>query len=126
MSFRENLKAELTYSGMLVKELAAQTGLKKHSIDNYLSVRGRMPAADVAVRIARALGVSVEYLVTGDETPGNKNASCFSPEVRLMARIAEQLRPEYRKIALSLIESLKKHDLPTTRSDAASSRNRAT
>jgi transcriptional regulator with XRE-family HTH domain len=134
MSFRENLKAELTYSGMLVKELAAQTGLKKHTMDNYLSVRGRMPAADAAARIARALGVSVEYLVTGDETPsvnseqiienrgggikvpgtkvpGTFVPSYFSPEVRLMARIAEQLSPEYRKLALSLIESLRKHDL---------------
>jgi transcriptional regulator with XRE-family HTH domain len=108
MGFRENLKAELTYSGMLVKELAVQTGLKKHTIDNYLSVRGRMPAADVAVRIAYALGVSVEYLVTGHET--DKKSSSFSPEVRLMARIAEQLRPDYRKIALSIVESLKKHD----------------
>ncbi|MDR1901527.1 MAG: helix-turn-helix domain-containing protein [Treponema sp.] len=112
MSFRENLKAELTYSGMLVKELAAQTGLKKHTIDNYLSVRGRMPAADAAVQIARALGVSVEYLVTGDETAGNKNLPYFSPEVRLIARIAEQLKPEYRKIALSLVETLKKLELP--------------
>jgi lambda repressor-like predicted transcriptional regulator len=45
VGFRENLKAELSYSGILVKELAAQTGIKKHTIDNYLSVRGRMPAA---------------------------------------------------------------------------------
>jgi transcriptional regulator with XRE-family HTH domain len=96
---------------MLVKELAAQTGLKKHTIDNYLSARGRMPAADIAVRIARVLGVSVEYLVTGDESAGGKTSSYFSPEVRRIARIAEQLNPEYRKIALSLIESLKKHDL---------------
>ena len=59
MGFRENLKTELSYSGMLVKELAAQAGLKKHTIDNYLSVRGRMPAADVAVRIARVLGISI-------------------------------------------------------------------
>ena len=63
MGFRENLKNELSYSGMLVKELAAQADIKKHTIDTYLSVRGRMPAVDVAVRIARVLGVSVEYLI---------------------------------------------------------------
>ena len=109
MCFRENLKAELYYSGMLVKELAHQTGIKKHTIDNYLSTRGRMPSADVAVRIANALGVTVEYLVTGSETSEYKN-SMFSPEVRQMARIAEQLNPDYKKIALSLIISLQKHD----------------
>jgi transcriptional regulator with XRE-family HTH domain len=110
MGFRENLKAELTYSGILVKELASQSGLKKHTIDNYLSIRGRMPAADVAVRIARVLGVTVEYLVTGNETTESKGSVHFSPEIRHMARIAEKLRPDYRKIALSFIETLKKHE----------------
>jgi len=109
MGFRENLKAELTYSGLLVKELAAQTGLKKHTIDNYLSIRGRMPAADVAVKIARALGVTVEYLVD-NETSENNNSVYFPPDIRYMARIAEKLRPDYRKIAVSFIETLKKHE----------------
>jgi len=109
MGFRENLKAELTYSGLLVKELAALTGLKKHTIDNYLSVRGRMPAADVAVRIARALGVTVEYLVD-NESSENKNFMYFPPDIRYMARIAEKLKPDYRKIAVSFIETLKKHE----------------
>jgi len=97
----------LYYSGILVKELAAQTGIKKHTIDNYLSVRGRMPAADVAVRIARALGVTVEHLVGGSETDKNIRTAHFSPEVRQMARIAEQLKPDYRKIAMSFITTLK-------------------
>jgi transcriptional regulator with XRE-family HTH domain len=110
MGFRENLKTELTYSGILVKELATQAGLKKHTIDNYLSVRGRMPAADVAVRIARVLGVSVEYLVTGSETTENKSSVHFSPQIRHMARMAEKLKPDYQKIAISFIETLKKHE----------------
>jgi len=110
MGFRENLKAELCYSGILVKDLAAKAGVKRHTIDNYLSVRGRMPAADVAVRIARVLGVTVEYLVTGSETQENHCPAHFSPEVRKMARTAEQLAPDYRRIALSLVMSLKKHE----------------
>jgi len=110
MSFRENLKAELYCSGILVKELAAKSGIKKHTIDNYLSVRGRMPAADVAVRIARVLGVTVEYLVTGATAPDLPYSVHFSPEVRKMARVAEQLKPDYRKIAMSLIMSLKRHE----------------
>lgn len=103
------MKAELTCSGMLVKELADRAGLKKHTIDQYLSIRGRMPSADAAVKIARALGVSVEYLVTNKEA-GTNQLGGFSPEVRLMARIAEQLKPDYREIALSLVKALKKHN----------------
>ena len=110
MGFRENLKAELFYSGTLVKELAVKTGIKKNTLDNYLSVRGRMPAADVAVRIARALGVTVEYLVTGCATNESHRSAPLSPEVRKMAHIAEQLNPDYRKIALSMVTSLKKHE----------------
>jgi len=96
-------------SGILVKELAAKAGIKKHTIDNYLSVRGRMPAADVAVRMARVLGVTVEYLVTGSEISESPYSVHLSPEIRKMARLAEQLTPDHRKIALSLISSLKKH-----------------
>ena len=110
MSFRENLKIELSFSGMFVKELAAQAGLKKHTIDNYLSVRGRMPSAEAAVRIARVLGVSVEYLVTGRETIENKNSAHFSPEIRRMARIVEKLKSDNQKIVQLFVEALKKHE----------------
>jgi len=110
MGFRENLKAELSYSGLLVKELAAQSGLKKHTIDNYLSVRGRMPSADAAVRIARVLGVSAEYLITGYETAETKDTSHFSPEIRQMARIVENLKPDNQRIVQLFVETLKKHE----------------
>jgi len=110
MGFRENLKSELFYSGMLVKELAAKTGVKKHTLDNYLSIRGRMPAADVAVRIAQALGVTVEYLITGCEPQEAHFPARLLPEIKKIVRIAEQLKPCHRKIALSLVASLKKHE----------------
>ena len=68
VSFRENLKQELSLNGMLVKELAATAGVHKRALDTYLlSENASIPPADVAVRIAQALGVSVEYLVTGEE-----------------------------------------------------------
>ena len=67
MGFKENLKSELTYSGMMVKELASLSGVNKRTIDNYLNTHNCLPSADAAVRIAGALGVTVEYLITGDE-----------------------------------------------------------
>ena len=65
--FKENLRNELDFQGLTVKELSAKTGIIKGSIDNYLGVRASIPPADVAVRIAKALHVSVEYLVTGKD-----------------------------------------------------------
>ena len=108
MGFRENLKTELSYSGILVKELAAKTGLSKHTIENYLSVRGRMPSAEVAVRIARVLGVSVEYLVTGNKTGENDGYTRLSSISRRIAGITEKLNPNSREMALALVETLKK------------------
>ena len=67
MGFKENLKSELAYQDMSVKELANLSGISKHTLDNYLNVRSYMPSADVAVKIASSLGVTVEYLVNGEE-----------------------------------------------------------
>jgi hypothetical protein len=49
-------------------------------------------------------------LITGSDTGINTQLEGFSPEIRLMARIAEQLNPDYRKIALSMVQALQKHD----------------
>ena len=73
MGFKENLKSELIYSGILVKELSAITGIKKHTLDNYLNTHNSIPNAVAAVKIAQALGVSVEYLVTGTDKKSGKS-----------------------------------------------------
>ena len=67
MGFRENLKEELTFQDIKVKELAEMTGISKHTIDHYLATNGSQPQAELAVKIARALNVSVEKLVCGDD-----------------------------------------------------------
>ena len=75
MGFGENLKQELTYSGILKKELAAKSGVNKRAIDTYVRTNSSMPPADTAVKIAKALGVTVEYLVTGEDTTIPKEIS---------------------------------------------------
>ena len=65
MGFRENLKDELIYQDIKVKELAEMTGISKHTLDHYLATNGSQPQAELAVKIARALKVSVEELVCG-------------------------------------------------------------
>ena len=65
MRFAERLRSEIEYACFNQKEFAAKAGIKKRALDAYLGVQQSMPPADTAVKIARALGVSVEYLVTG-------------------------------------------------------------
>ena len=101
MGFKENLKSELAYQDMLVKELAKLSGVSKHTLDNYLNIRGYMPSADVAVKIARALGVSVEYLVTGEENSPDK--SSIGPEIRSLVQNFKLLTEDDRKMLTSIL-----------------------
>jgi transcriptional regulator with XRE-family HTH domain len=65
--FSERLSSEIDYIGLNRKEFAAKAGIKKRALDAYLGPQQSMPPADTAVKIASALGLSVEYLVTGRE-----------------------------------------------------------
>jgi transcriptional regulator with XRE-family HTH domain len=77
MPFAENLRYELNYQGLVVKELAAKTGINVNTLNHYLSGRKSMPPADRAVKIAAALSVTVEYLITG-KTGGKQDADTTS------------------------------------------------
>lgn len=110
MGFKENLKSELAYSGMLVKELAAKSGVNKYSIDNYLNKRGQTPSVEAAVKIAHTLGVSVEYLVTGKENAVVDGTTQLSNEAHTIARQAEQLNDKNRKFVIDFIKWIKNRE----------------
>jgi len=107
MGFKENLKSELIFSGMPVKELAAKSGVNKYSLDNYLNARGQIPSIEVGYRIARALGVSVEYLITGEEKMDGKATNKSNADIRKIVRFAEQLDDDKRKFVIDFIKWLK-------------------
>jgi transcriptional regulator with XRE-family HTH domain len=110
MGFKENLKSELIYSGILVKELTAKTGISKHTLDNYLNTHNSIPSAENAVKIAQVLGVTVEYLVTGKEGKKGKTQPPLPPDMRLLVDIAEKLSPKNRRLAIKLIKTLKEQE----------------
>ncbi|MCL2193933.1 MAG: helix-turn-helix domain-containing protein [Treponema sp.] len=66
-SFSQRLRYEMEYIGLTRKEFAAKAGIQKRALDAYLEAQQSMPPADKAVQMAAALGLSVEYLVTGKE-----------------------------------------------------------
>jgi transcriptional regulator with XRE-family HTH domain len=112
MGFRENLKRELLYQGMMVKELAAQTEINNHTIANYLSTNNYMPSADNAVKIAAALGVSVEYLVTGEEQHRERTISSLHHQTRALVHIAEKLTNRDRNVILATAKALQEEVVP--------------
>lgn len=109
MRFNENLKEELEYKGMLVKELAHKTGIPKKTLDKYMLINGTMPPADKAVSIAQVLGVTTEYLVTGKKSTDKKIVErIFSPETLLIINRVEPLSREKRKIVEKTVTELVK------------------
>ena len=103
--FKTNLRAELDYLGLTVKELSNKTGISKRTLDCYLGVRASMPPADIAIKIANALGVTVEYLVTGKES--KKQDKMLTHNVRSIIQILTELNEKDIETVLGLSKVLK-------------------
>ena len=107
--FRQILREELDYQGLTVKELAAKSNVAKGAIDSYLGKQASIPPADKAAKIANALGVTVEYLLNGQDCNKESTTSFFSsPRKRTLLKIFDDLSPEDQLLALDLVKLLKK------------------
>ena len=107
-NFRENLRSELNFQDITIKELSARTGIPIASLDCYLGARATMPSVNAAFKIAQALQVSVEYLLIGKKTdiaPLSKRAS--KEALDLIQRI-ESLSPEQCRAIINLINIFSK------------------
>ena len=62
--FLERLKDELSYQSLTQKELAEKTGISVNTIRGWFS-KDLVPDVFNAVKVAQALNITVEYLVTG-------------------------------------------------------------
>ncbi|MBQ3671573.1 MAG: helix-turn-helix domain-containing protein [Treponema sp.] len=115
MGFWQNVEIERTYVGMTRKELAAKAEITYASIGIGLE-RNSIPVADAALRIAKALNVSLEYLLTGDETKRNaafmQEYGHISATLEKMARYSRTIQnidslPENTKSSLiSMIDMM--------------------
>jgi len=109
-NFKKILREELDYQGLTVKELSAKSEVAKGAIDSYLGKQASMPPADTAARLAGALGVTVEYLLSGQDSNRESTKPFFSsPKKRSLLRIFDELLPEDQKLALDFVKLLKKN-----------------
>lgn len=102
LMFWNNVKAELEYNGMSQKELAAKTEISYNTFQSWMT-KNRFPDAQSAVKIAKILDVSVEYLVTGLETESQNQRQSEMGELlhEIYSLSAEDLR-----LAKSLVKKL--------------------
>lgn len=91
MGFKENLRDEISYQGLMVKEVAEKAGIKPGTLSNYLKENSSIPSADIAVKIAQALHVTVEYLVTGKDSSLKPeiNGKLF-PILKKLSRLSDE------------------------------------
>lgn len=106
MGFKENLKDELTYRDIQTKELAARTGISLHTLNHYLVQNGTLPSAENAMKIAAALEVSVEYLMTGNEMEISPCARSYTAEVRLLADKIARMTEKERSLVAALVSAI--------------------
>lgn len=105
MSFAENVRAELEYQDIQVKELAQKTGISKNTLDKYLSGRKSEPGVENAVKIAKVLGVSVEYLVCNSENQKTKPL-IYDKEEQILIREYNNLNNFNKQTVQDLLKSL--------------------
>lgn len=107
MGFKENLKAELDYQGMQLKELSAKCGVSKNTLGNYLTGHNSLPSIETGVKIAQALGVSAEYLVNG-ESVEQKDFSSIPMKYRKIIESLNSLDDDDLAAVQALVTSLQK------------------
>lgn len=113
MDFKERLKWELEKKDMRVKELAQKSGVKKQTIDNYLSTHNSQPSAESAVKIARALNLSVEYLIDGKNPISSCHAETenYSTQQRRLVRQISNISDQDLKLVSALVNAILKRNV---------------
>ena len=99
--FWNNVKEELDYKDMSQKELSASTDISYNTLQSWIT-KDRLPDAQDAVKIARALNVSVEKLVTGKENISKD----LNDETNALLHDIRHLSTEDFKIARTIIHRL--------------------
>ncbi len=66
MSFKDNLKNELSYQDIQLKQLSERIGVSYATLLCYVNHRECLPKIDVGYKIAQELDVTMEYLITGN------------------------------------------------------------
>lgn len=110
MGFKENLKDEMQYQDIKLKELSDKTGISENTLRNYINGHNALPNIDSAVKIANVLNISVEELVNGRKELNNigKNKKDYQIATKLLT-IFLGLNDNDKLSVIALLEEMKKH-----------------
>lgn len=96
MSTGKRLREALSLAGMSIKEAAERSGIPYRSMQNYLRDE-REPGAEALKSISEQLGISIDWLLTGDGHPKREKEpgfSSLSPEEEALLALFKQLNQQ--------------------------------
>ena len=108
MGFKERLREEIEYHGLLVKEVSAALGISNSTFLSYIDARGVLPNVETAVRIAKYLGVTVEYLVEGEVKSGNSTNSSTQSDKTKLSKSYDKLSTHDKQILIKIADAMAK------------------
>lgn len=108
MGFRERLREEIEYRGLLVKEVSAAVGISNSTFLSYIDARGVLPNVETAVKIANYLGVTVEYLVNGDDGRAQSPDSPLKSEKTRLVETYEKLSARDKSLLIKIADVMAK------------------
>ena len=108
MGFKERLRDEIEYRGLLVKEVSAAIGISNSTFLSYIDARGVLPNVETAVKIAKYLGVSVEYLVDGDTVEQSNRPEAFHSAKMQLYESYEKLSSHDKSILGKIADAMSK------------------
>ena len=107
MDFWNRVEEELNFQGKTKKELAIITGIKEHTLHKGFE-RKSSPSADTALKIAKVLNVSIEYLITGKDPEKAQTDMRIDTEIKAMITKMNKFSPEEKKVIFDMVDVLSK------------------
>lgn len=101
LQFWTNVKEELDYNMITQKDLARLVGISYNTLQSWIT-KDRLPDAEQALKIAKELKTSVEYLLTGK----NESQSNINPLVQNLIPKLNHLSNENLDLLKILAEKL--------------------
>lgn len=111
MNFWENVDQEREFKNLTRKELAYKANFSLNSISTGIA-RNSIPAADVAVRIARVLETTVENLMSQDKQKEYRSDFQSSGQESLYTKYRnfiedfDKLSPENQKAVIQIVSQM--------------------
>ncbi|MCQ2598156.1 MAG: helix-turn-helix domain-containing protein [Treponema sp.] len=98
----ERIDYELDKRGWFRADLCRETGISEGTVRGWK--RGSAPSAEALYKVSQAFGISLEYLLTGENH--QKEKAALTPEEEKLLESFRSLSDKEKNAVMSLVKSL--------------------